>query len=196
MVDTNMPNVGQAIRTLRERQKFSLRQLSQHCGLSINAISKIERGETSPTVASLHKLASALGVHITDIFTQRPEQAIVFTPHANTTRIRGQGMLIEGLGNGLPNQKLEAFRMLIEPGASTTSDPSSHSGDEFVHCLEGELEYIIGHESFTLKAGDSLVFKASQPHSWRNNGTIPVKVLLVFETDQVQPVPHRLYHEQ
>jgi transcriptional regulator with XRE-family HTH domain len=192
MADTSMPNVGQAIRTLREQHKFSLRDLSERCGLSANAISKIEHGETSPTVASLHKLASALEVHITDIFTENPNQSIVFTPQYNTMRIRGDGILIEGLGSGLPNQKLEPFRMVIEPGTSTTADPASHSGDEFIHCLEGELEYIIGNESFTLTAGDSLVFKASQPHSWRNNGADPVKFLLVFETDQTQPVPHRL----
>lgn len=194
MADTKVPNVGQAIRNLREQHKFSLRDLSERCGLSANAISKIEHGETSPTVASLHKLASALEVHITDIFTERSDQSIIFTPHNHTTRIQGDDILIEGLGSGLPNQKLEPFRMVIDPGASSTSDPASHSGDEFIHCLEGKLEYIIGNVSFTLTAGDSLVFKASQPHSWRNNGTAPVKFLLVFETDQTQPVPHRLFN--
>ena len=191
MSDTPIPNAGQAIRSLRERQKLSLRDLSESCGLSINAISKIERGENSPTVASLHKLASALGVHITSFFTEEPDQTTVFTQKTNTMRIRGNGILIEGLGSGIPNQKLEPFRMTIEPGADNFNDPAAHSGEEFVHCIEGELEYLVGGKSYTLKSGDSLVLKAAQPHSWRNNGKKPATILLVFETDQGQPVPHR-----
>ena len=190
-MNSQIPNVGHAIRSLRERQNLSLRDLSKRCGLSINAISKIERGENSPTVASLHKLASALGVHITSFFTEEPNQITVFTQRNNTMRIQGEGILIEGLGSGLPNQKLEPFCLTIGPGEDNLNDPASHSGEEFVHCFKGELEYQVGDESYLLKRGDSLFFKASQPHCWRNNENIPAKVILVFEADQAQPVPHR-----
>jgi transcriptional regulator with XRE-family HTH domain len=195
MSDANIPYVGHAIRSFREAQKLSLRDLSRQCGLSITAISKIERGEASPTVASLHKISTALGVHITDFFTKQPNQTIVFTPRLNAMRIQGDGLLIEGLGSGIQNQKLEPFRMAIEPGVRTTSDPASHSGEEFVHCMEGDLEIHVGNQIFQLKPGDSLLFKASQPHSWQNNGKILAIILLVFESDHTQPVAHRLYNE-
>ena len=61
-------NVGQRIRTIRERQGLSLRAVAERCGLSLNAISLIERGENSPTVSSLHHLATALNVPITRFF--------------------------------------------------------------------------------------------------------------------------------
>jgi transcriptional regulator with XRE-family HTH domain len=195
-MNNQIPNVGHAIRALRERQKLSLRDLSETCGLSVNAISKIERGENSPTVASLHKLASALDVHISSLFTEAVDQITVFTQQNNTMRIQGNGILIEGLGSGIPNQRLEPFRMTIEPGEDNLNDPASHSGDEFVHCFEGELEYLVGEKSYFMNPGDSLVFKASQPHSWRNTGKLPAKVILVFETDQTQPVPHRHYGDR
>jgi transcriptional regulator with XRE-family HTH domain len=191
MTNNQIPGVGQVIRSLRERRKLSLRDLSTSCGLSINAISKIERGENSPTVASLHKLASALDVHITSFFSETPDQTIVFTQKDNATRIQNDGILIEGLGSGIPNQNLEPFRMTIHPGEDNLNDPSSHEGEEFIHCMSGELEYQIGMKSYFLKPGDSLIFKASQPHSWRNNGKKPAIVLLVFEADQGHPVPHR-----
>lgn len=196
MEETSVPNVGQAIRSFREERKFSLRDLSERCGLSINAISKIERSDASPTVASLHKLASALGVHITDFFTDKPNMTTVYTPKYNTMRIQGDGTLIEGLGSGLPNQKLEPFRMSIEPKMSNNSDPVSHSGEEFVHCLDGELEYIVGNQKYHLKPGDSLLFKASQSHSWNNNGEKAAKIILIFEIDQNHPLPHHLLNEE
>jgi transcriptional regulator with XRE-family HTH domain len=187
----DMPNVGRSVRSLRDHKKMSLRELSELCGLSVNAISKIERGENSPTVASLHKLASALNVPITDFFKERSSQNIVFTQGTAGVKIQGDGVRIEGLGGGISNQQLEPFRMVIDPQASTTNDLASHSGEEFVYCLEGELEYVIGRQRFHLKPGDSLLFKASQPHGWQNSGELPAVVLLVFESDQAQPVPHR-----
>ena len=63
---------------------------------------------------------------------------------------------------------------------------------EFIYCLEGEVEYLIGSQKFLLTAGDSLLFKATEPHSWYNPGELPVKLILVFETDRAKPVPHRL----
>ena len=71
MIEQAEPNVGQRIRMLRDQRKLSLRALADRCGLSINAISLIERGENSPTVSSLHVLATALGVPITDFFEEK-----------------------------------------------------------------------------------------------------------------------------
>ena len=82
MADTSKPNVGQQIRAIREKQEFSLRALAERCGLSVNAVSLIERGENSPTVSSLHLLATALDVPITDFFREEHEQTIVFVEPA------------------------------------------------------------------------------------------------------------------
>ena len=187
------PTVGHMVRSLRGKKKLSLRALSELSGLSINAISKIERGDNSPTVASLHQLASALEVHITDLFQQDIHQVSVFVKANNTTNVKGQGLIIESLGSGLPNQQLEPFKMIIEPNEETISDPVSHSGEEFIYCLKGKLEYIVGESSFVLEPGDRLLFKASQPHSWRNPGPETAEVILVLETDHLKPLPHKLH---
>ena len=187
------PNVGKVIRSLRDKQRLSLRELAELSGLSVNAISKIERGENSPTVSSLHQLASALQVHITDLFRQETNQYAVFVKAEESTILRSNGVIIESLGSGLPNQQLEPFMMIVAPNSVNVSEPISHSGEEFIHCLSGTLEYFIGDESFILEPGDRLLFKATQPHSWRNSGTVPAEVILVLETDRDQPLPHKLH---
>jgi len=186
-------NVGQMIKSLRDRQKLSLRALAELSKISTNAISKIERGETSPTVASLHQLATALGVHITDLFAQDIHKVVVFVKKNDSTIIRSDGITIEGLGSGLPHQQLEPFTMEISPESGNILTPVSHSGEEFVYCLEGKVEYFVGDESFILESGDRLLFKASQPHCWRNLGTEPAKVILVLQTDRWQPFPHKVH---
>ncbi len=186
-------NVGQMIKSLRDKQKLSLRALSELSKISTNAISKIERGDTSPTVASLHQLADALDVHITDLFAQDIHKVAVFVKKGNSAIIRGDGITIEGLGSGLPHQQLETFIMEILPASGNVADPVSHSGEEFIYCLEGKVECFVGEESFALERGDRLLFKAAQPHCWRNLGTSSAKVILVLQTDRQKPFPHRLH---
>jgi transcriptional regulator with XRE-family HTH domain len=193
MTSWTEPQVGQIIRTLRAKKGLSLRELSDRSGLSFNAISKIERGENSPTVASLHKIASALEVHITDLFRQEIHQIAVFVRSEDSTLLRSDGITIESLGSGLPNQQLEPFKMIVSTHSGTFSEPVSHSGEEFVYCLSGRLEYVVGDETFVLEPGDKLLFKARQPHCWRNLGKEPAEVMLVLETDQGKPLPHKIH---
>jgi transcriptional regulator with XRE-family HTH domain len=193
MPSSTEPQVGEKIKTLRARRGFSLRELSDQCGLSFNAISKIERGENSPTVASLHKIASALEVHITDLFLQEIQQFAVFVKSEDSTLLKSDGIIIESLGSGLPNQQLEPFKMIVSPDSGNMSEPVSHSGEEFVYCLSGRIEYVVGDETFVLEPGDKLLFKANRPHCWRNLGKEFAEVMLVIETDKGKPLPHKIH---
>jgi transcriptional regulator with XRE-family HTH domain len=180
-MEPNSPNlVGQRIRALRERQELSLRALAARCDLSINAISQIERGENSPTVASLHQLAGALGVSITELFRGDHEHAVVFIPAAARLSTESNGVRMESLGIGLPYQQLQPFLVTIEPGAGSADQPVLHEGEEFVYCLVGKIEYRIGPETYHLDAGDTLLFDSSRPHSFFNGATQPASCLLIF----------------
>lgn len=181
------PNVGQRIRHLREQRNLSLRALAEQCGLSINAISKIERGENSPTVASLHLLASALSVPITEFFREASEQTTVFVKRGRRLRSQHSGMGIESLGIGLKDQRLEPFIVTLEQAAGTDSIPITHAGQEFVYCLEGEVEYEIAGETYHLEAGDSLLFESVQPHRFLNICDRPAAMLLVFYAQDGSP---------
>lgn len=193
MTDHEELNVGRTIRFLRNEQDLSLRDLAERSGLSINAISKIERGETSPTVSSLHQLASALEVHIIDLFRPAIHQVCVFVKANETQLLKTEGLVIESLGSGLPHQQLEPYKMVIDPHAGNTFDPVSHSGEEFIYCLKGKLEYCVGDEVFIMEPGDRLLFKASQPHCWRNLDAEPAEAILILETDRGQPLPHKIH---
>jgi transcriptional regulator with XRE-family HTH domain len=180
------PNVGRQIRRLRLQRGYSLRGLANRCGISANAISLIERGENSPTVSSLHQLALALNVPITEFFRDEAEAVAAFVLKGQGVRFRNRGLELENLGSGIPNQQLEPFRLTIDPGAETVDDPVSHPGQEFVHCLEGEVEYFVGGEFYWLTAGDSLLLEATQPHGWCNNTPDPAILLIVFQSAQGQ----------
>jgi quercetin dioxygenase-like cupin family protein len=110
-------------------------------------------------------------------------------------RSQSDGIKIESLGIGLLNQRLEPFRMTIEPGAGNLDDPISHSGEEFVHCLEGEIEYCVGDRVFRLEPGDSLLFEATQPHACHNPHGRPASILLVIQVAQDTRLARQLHLE-
>mgnify|MGYP001216168259 CR=1 FL=1 len=178
--DEQSPGVGQRIRILRDAQGLSLRALAHRCGLSVNAISRIERGENSPTVASLQLLATALNVPITEFFRSGENRTTVFVRRDNRMRSQHSGMDIESLGIGLHNQQLEPFLVTLQPGSGADTEPITHNGQEFAYCLEGQIDYQIGSEIYRLSPGDSLLFEASQPHVFRNNSNVPALILMVF----------------
>jgi len=181
MVKEFAPNVGPRIRAMRAQRKLSLRALAKRCSLSVNAISLIERGENSPTVSSLHALAIALGVKITDFFEDSHEHAVVYVKHDQRLSTQGNGLLMESLGIGLRNQQLEPFMVTVEPGAGDSGETMAHPGQEFVCCLEGTILYQVGSEPFYLEPGDSLLFEATQPHCFRNTGDSLARILLIFQ---------------
>lgn len=173
--------VGQQIRKLRKQRGLSLRALAELCGMSANAISLIERGENSPNVSSLHQMAIALDVPITDFFYQERESTTLYVKRDQGVRYGNNGVELESLGIGLPNQQLEPFRLTIEPGSGSTKEPITHPGHEFVYCLDGEIDYFVDEQNYHLDVGDSLLLEASNPHSWHNASKKPTIILLIFQ---------------
>jgi transcriptional regulator with XRE-family HTH domain len=180
--------VGQQVRRLRQQRGLSLRALADLCGISANAISLIERNENSPNVSSLHQLAIALDVPITDFFYRDDQPAALIVKRDQGVRYRNNGVELESLGIGLPNQQLEPFRLTIEPGSGSADEPISHPGHEFVYCLEGGIDYYVDQQHYHLDAGDSLLLEASNPHGWHNASETPAVILLIFQA----PLSHHL----
>jgi transcriptional regulator with XRE-family HTH domain len=193
MDDKNEPNVGLRLRFLREQKGLSLRALAVRCGLSINAISQIERGENSPTVSSLHRLATGLNIPITDFFQEEARQTMVLVKRDQGLRAQSNGVMMESLGIGLFDQQLEPFRMTIEPGIGNINDPISHSGEEFIHCLEGEIEYFVDDRVFQLKQGDSMLFNALHKHAYLNSSQGPATMLIIFQVSRDLDNIHKLH---
>lgn len=186
-------SVGSRIRSLRTRKGLSMRSLAETSGLSTNAISKIERGETSPTVSSLRRISTALDVPVIALFKEEAEETVIFIKREERPQTQAVGAIIESLGIGLPDQSLEPFLMILEPKAGNTADTYSHPGEEFVFCLEGEVEYRVGNQLYRMENGDSLLFDPTQPHSFRNPNQDQAMILIIIQ--EQDPESRRLAHE-
>lgn len=187
--------VGRCIKELRTQNGLSLRALAEISGLSTNAISLIERGDNSPTVSSLHSLATALAVPITAFFEHKVDGQVIHLKKNQRPTSETAGVRMENLGSGLPNQQIEPFLMTIEPGGSSTSGQITHSGEELVYVLTGSLVCRINEQEYRLGKGDSLLFLASQPHIYRNQTKKPAQILIIFQPKVGQLMAHQHYLE-
>jgi transcriptional regulator with XRE-family HTH domain len=179
--DTQIMEVGKRLRELRAERRISLRELGRLSGISVNALSLIERGLTSPSVSTLYRLVDALGVPITTIFRAEPQrEEIVFLPVPERTQVPFPLGVWEGLGGESFIGRLQPFMLTLESGADSGPQVIVHTGHEFVMCLQGLLEYTVEGKKHILGQGDCLLFAARLHHCWRNPGNMVTKAIIVL----------------
>jgi transcriptional regulator with XRE-family HTH domain len=184
-------NVAESLRRLREARGISMRALATSSGLSANALSMIERGKTSPSVSTLHKLADALGVSITAFFgEEEAKKQVIFFKSDERSRMGFTRGIAEDLGGSHFSGRVEPFLLTLESGAVSGPRNISHSGHEFVFCLRGKLEYYVDKQFFQMEPGDSLLFQSRLQHRWRNPGNTVTTALVLISCFGEGEHPH------
>lgn len=174
-------SLGARLRALRQERGLPQRVLAERAGVSTNAISLIERDETSPSVATLQQLAAALNVKMSYFFESATVARVLHVHAAQRPVIRGAGLAIEGLGARLEGQQMEPFLVTLGAHADIGAGQVMHAGHEFVYCLTGRVAYEIDGKPYCLEPGDFLLFEADLPHRWGNPGDAEACLLLVLQ---------------
>lgn len=180
--------IGRKLKASRLKRDKTIQELAEMSRVSSNMISRIERGLTTPSVEILMKLADALGMSIS-YFVEEAEKGstVVHTPEDQGEPIFffEDKHQISSLTQGLRDPGFSVFIDILEPYCDSGEGGMVHTGEEFAMVLEGALEFVIEGITYTLAEGDSIGFKASIPHSWRNNNNQKAKILWV-----VSPPPN------
>jgi transcriptional regulator with XRE-family HTH domain len=179
--------IGKKLKATRLRNDMTIQDLAESSNVSSNMISRIERGLTTPSVEIIVRLANAFGMSI-NYFVEEAEKGSTIV---HTKKGQGEPIFffedkhqIISLTQGLRDPNFTVFFDTIEPNCGSGDGGMIHSGEEFALVVEGTLEFIIDDERFILEEGDSIVFKASLPHRWRNLHQGKTNVLWV-----VSPAP-------
>jgi transcriptional regulator with XRE-family HTH domain len=179
-IDVEVARIRRRIRSWREEKGFTLQDLAERSELATSTVQKIETGQMIPSVAVLLKLARGLGRRATELIHDGGYDATVLHSRArdrHVIRVRRK-MAVERMSADLASPALEMWRLTLQPGTSSGSEPISYEGEELVVCEEGVVTFAVGDRDFALEPGDSLHFKASIPHSWRNDGKAPTRFTL------------------
>jgi transcriptional regulator with XRE-family HTH domain len=179
--------VGRNVRGHRTRLAWTLEDLAARSGVSKGMLSQVEQARTNPSVATICRLATALGVSISSLVEapEVPSARVVRAEEAVTLWTGGhkgsEARLLVGSGS---SQQVELWdvRMVAGDGYSSEAHPSGTR--ELLLVIEGELSLELDGALHRVGAGDAIAFVADRPHTYRNAGKTELRCAMAVVVGQ------------
>lgn len=178
--------LGTTIRDIRQNHGLTIAEVAEQVGISRGMLSKIENAQTSTSLETLAKIASALGVSLATLFRNYD------MPVGGAQLVKsGAGMEVVRRGTKRghtyhllaydqgPTKQVEPFLISMDD-ASEVFPTFEHPGTEFIYMLEGKIEYRHGKHTYLLEPGDSLTFRGDIPHGPEKLIELPIRFLAII----------------
>ncbi|WP_107852870.1 helix-turn-helix domain-containing protein [Oceanimonas marisflavi] len=162
------------LRRLRKERGWSLDACAQATGVSKAMLGQIERGESSPTVATLWKIAGGFNTSLSTFLEPVPESGpgpLFRQPESLRHRPAGDGMLVAPLFPFEARFGFEMLELTLLPGYQRLSEPHEPGVIEHVIVQQGEPELLLDGHWQRLGPGAAVRFHGDRPHGYRNTGT-------------------------
>jgi transcriptional regulator with XRE-family HTH domain len=159
------------LRLLREARGLTQAQVARLAGIPRATWGHLETGAANPTLAVLDKVATALQVPLEELTAEPRSTGRVYRKDTLRTRQQGDGLVQQLLPDSIPGMVID--RMEIPARGRIPGVPHMPGTREYFTCETGEVVVAVAGESWTLSAGDVLVFRGDQRHSYTNSGARP-----------------------
>lgn len=163
--------LGSRLRRLRQQRNLTQEELADRCELSKGFISQVERGLTSPSIATLTDLLESLGTDLKTFFSDEKESSVVFTRSDMFEKEDGEqlkGSILWLVPNAQKND-MEPILVTLGPGGRTSPVPA-HEGEEFGYVLKGSVVLDEGGKRARISSGSSFSLHPDEEHFIENTG--------------------------
>ncbi|MBI5304456.1 MAG: helix-turn-helix transcriptional regulator [Chloroflexi bacterium] len=171
-------DIGIHIRSIRTQQGRTLDDLAHACDCSKSLLSKIETGKVVPALATLSKIANALGVRVSVLLEDGKNIGPALTPNLIDRPAAfvatDKGYTIHAVAPHFLDKKMQPVLVYGRKG-KVKPHSVTHAGEEFILVLQGEVKAHIGGTEYHLKEGESIYF-----HSVEEHGFVPVTDCAVY----------------
>lgn len=182
VADAERVDVGDRLRAIRRLRRATLKSVAGRAELSESFLSQVERGRANASVASLKRIAAALGVNVADLFEPNGSTAKPRVLRRDARPNLAFGTL--GRKFMLTPRPLEHLQVIVgelDAGGSTGEEPYMHGdSEELLVVLEGDVSLQLGAEIYELGTGDSIDYRSSTPHRLVNAGTDTAEVMWII----------------
>jgi transcriptional regulator with XRE-family HTH domain len=181
LVDSAEASIARRIRLERDARNWSLAELAEKSGVAKASISKIERGEVSPSAGILVRLAAAFDLTLAGLLLRAEETGRLFRAEAQAVwRDLKTGYVRQQIFSR-PDHPLEMVRVELPPGQSVSFPAWSYARTRhLVWVQKGELVLKEGTERNVLKAGDSLGFGPPSDVTYANESAKPCSYVVAL----------------
>lgn len=179
-----LPSLGLRLRHARLVARLTLKQVATLAGCSESLVSKLEHDAASPSLATLHRLASVLDTNISELTAEHWDEDLPVLPAAQrsaksfTRRNKAGGIQLEALTKAQKGGLLQGNIHIVAPGVASDG-LIEHPGEEMGYVLQGSIEMTIGDKVYALETGDAFHFPSNLPHGYHNKGTVEARILWV-----------------
>jgi Predicted transcriptional regulators len=175
-MDVNLVMAGN-LKAIRENKKLSLDQVSKLTGVSKSMLGQIERGEVSPTISVVWKIANGLKISFTSLLNRAESEVEVVTKNDISPLVEDEERFFNyPIFTFDESRGFEQYYIEIKPEGSRASEPHFAGTEEFVTAFGEGTVVEIGGRVFRLGDGDSIHFKSDVTHSYRNEGSKTVRL--------------------
>ncbi|MBX9398979.1 XRE family transcriptional regulator [Streptomyces sp. TRM72054] len=186
-LDLLTQSLARNVKRWRTERGFTLDTLAARAGVSRGMLIQIEQARTNPSLGTVVKIGDALGVSITSLldYEQGPNVRIVPADQAVRMWHTDAGSYNRLLAGAEAPGPLELWDWRLMPGESSSSDPHPAGTVELVHVTAGELTLTVDGVDYGVPAGASASFDAGVPHTYGNEGDVPMEMVLAVSVPPV-----------
>ncbi len=177
-------NIGQKIKAMRLASDLTQAELADRADLTKGFISQLENEQSSISVDALADILDALGVSLTDFFSDQSEPKVVFSPD-DRIAVEGKGASVfELMVPGSTNNDMDPIMVEMAPGEKLEqTDP--HPGEQFGYVLSGTATLRIDKKRHRIPARHCFYFTSDKVHQISNEGNATVKLLWLITPPQM-----------
>ena len=195
---THRASLGDLLRSLRLRNRWTLREMSARTGIPLSTLSKVERDELSLTYDKLAQLAERLQIDIAELFAQRRGAGVANARRsvdrlAEVPRVNDGNYDYHYLCADLRQKRMTPMLMRIraDGGADNPAQLSEQGGEEYIYVLEGSVRvHTEFYEPLLLRKGESMYIDSSMGHAYSaGDGCIEAALLRVCADAGARALP-------
>ncbi|RTE66165.1 helix-turn-helix domain-containing protein [Amphritea opalescens] len=176
MLEVNQ-NLAKHLKQQRQQKQWSLDQTASETGVSKAMLGQIERGESSPTITTLWKIASGFNISLSSLIepiTANSDARVIPPVLAEHKYLASDNAPVPPIFPYDPNMGFEMFEFILAPGVERLSEAHRPGVTEHVVVISGTMALLIDGQWLTLSEGEAIRFAADQPHGYRNDEHSPV----------------------
>jgi len=154
-------NLGAVIRRERKRRELTLKVVAERAGVSQGFLSQVENDVNSPSVDTLVKICSAIGVDAGQILQQAGRQerlSVIRKADWQDVEFPPSGFVTMRFFSPETRRVLDSSVLAIEPGGEIPVRKNIKNGQEILCVLKGTVRLVHGEDSLVLQAGDAVHF--------------------------------------
>jgi XRE family transcriptional regulator, regulator of sulfur utilization len=184
MTEEAATNIARNIKQLRDVRGLTQQRLAVLSGVPRATWAHLESGSANPTLTVLIKVAGALQISLDELIGPPRATGRFFSAADLKVKRRGGVEMRRVLPDAVPH--LEVDRFFFPAGARMTGAPHTPGTREYLICESGRIEVSVSGETWTLQAGDVVVFRGDQRHGYRSMGTADA---VAYSVVAIAPAP-------